>query len=149
MRSAIFHYSAFVGVAALVLSPALGPVQKDDFPLSPFAMFSDDKDAKTTITQAIGLRADRSELVLGPRTLGTDEVLQAKETLLRVPRSPRKAQQDFCRELDERLAKDDDFASLTELEVRTVTYETLAYFANPAAPPLKKTVHVRCKVTRP
>jgi hypothetical protein len=149
MRTAIFHYVAFVAVAALVLSPTLGPVQKDDFPLSPFAMFSDDKDANTTITQAIGLRADGSELVLGPRTLGTDEVLQAKETLARVPRSPRKAQQDFCRELAAKLATQADFASLTQLEVRTVTYETLAYFKNPVAPPKKKTVHVRCEVSRP
>jgi hypothetical protein len=149
MRSAIVHYIAFVAVAALVLSPVLGPVNKDDFPLSPFAMFADDKDAKTTITQAIGLRADKSELILGPSTLGTDEVLQAKETLARVPRSPKKAREEFCRNFAAKLAKDEDFASLTELEVRTVTYETLAYFANPTAPPLKKTVHVRCGVTRP
>lgn len=149
MRSAIAHYLAFAGVAAAVLSPVLGPVQKDDFPLSPFAMFSDDKDANTIITQAIGLRADKSEVILGPATLGTDEVLQAKETLARVPRSPKKAQQDFCRDFAAKLAKDDDFAAIAELEVRTVTYETLAYFANPDAPPLKKTVHVRCGVTRP
>lgn len=149
MRSAIVQYLAFVGVGALVLSPVLGPVNKDDFPLSPFAMFADDKDAKTTITQAIGVRADQSELILGPSTLGTDEVLQAKETLARVPRSPRKAQQDFCRDFAAKLAKDRDFASLKQLEVRTVTYETLAYFADPTAPPIKKTVHVRCEVTRP
>jgi hypothetical protein len=149
MRSTIAHYVAFVAVAALVLSPVLGPVNKDDFPLSPFAMFADDKDAKTTITQAIGLRADKSELILGPSTLGTDEVLQAKETLARVPRSPKKARQDFCHGFAAKLAKDEDFASLTELEVRTVTYETLAYFADPTAPPIKKTVHVRCGVTRP
>jgi hypothetical protein len=149
MRWAVLHYLAFAAVTALVLSPTLGPVQKDDFPLSPFAMFADDKDAKTTITQAIGLRADASEQILGPATLGTDEVLQAKETLGRVPRSPKKAQQDFCREFAAKIAKDDAFASLTRIEVRTVTYETLAYFADPAAPPIKKTVHVRCGVTRP
>lgn len=149
MGSAALHYVAFLGVTALVCSPVLGPVNKDDFPLSPFAMFSDDKDAKTTITQAIGRRADGSELILGPKALGTDEVLQAKETLARVPRAPRKAQQDFCRELAKKIAGDGDFASVTELEVRTVTYETLAYFADPAAPPLKKSVHARCGVSRP
>ena len=111
-------------------------------------MFSDDKDAKTTITQAVGLRADRSELILGPKALGTDEVLQAKETLARVPRSPRKAQQDFCRELAAKLAREEDFASVTEIEIRTVTYETLAYFADPNAPPMRKSVHARCGVTR-
>jgi hypothetical protein len=146
---AVFHYLAFGAVTAVVLSPTLGPVQKDDFPLSPFAMFADDKDSKTTITQAVGVRADKTEQILGPATLGTDEVLQAKETLARVPRSPKKAQQEFCRDFAAKLAKDGDFDALAQIEVRTVTYETLAYFADPAAPPIRKTVHVRCGVTRP
>jgi len=143
-----FHYVAFVGVACLVLSPVLGPINRDDFPLSPFAMFADDKDVNTTITQAVGLRADGSEMVLGPKLLGTDEVLQAKETLGRVPRSSKQARAEFCAQFAAKIARDQDLVSIVKIEVRTVTYESLAYFADPKAPPKRKSVHVACKVAR-
>jgi hypothetical protein len=149
LRHRAVHYAAFAVVGLLVLSPVLGPVNRDDFPLSPFAMFADDKDANTTITQAVGVRADGTEMVLGPKLLGTDEVLQAKETLSLVPRSGKKARADFCERFAAKIAAEADLATIAKIEVRTVTYESLAYFADPKAPPLRKNVHVSCQVVRP
>lgn len=139
---------AFFLVGGLVMYPVTGSVQRDDFPLSPFAMFSENKDETTTITQAVGRRADGSEAVLGPKLLATNEVLQAKAVLERVPRSGKRSQADFCKALAGRVASDGALASIVSVEVRTVTYKSLAYFADPTAPPQRSIVHVRCNVER-
>ena len=52
-------YTLFVIAAVAVMSPARGGV-KDDFPLSPYAMFSEKKDESTTVTHAVAIGAAAS-----------------------------------------------------------------------------------------
>jgi hypothetical protein len=112
--------------------PALGPVQK-----TTFAVVSR---CSPTRTRRPPLRDHRARAVTASSCSGRARSAPMKSCRRRgalAGCARRRAQQD-CRELA-RLAND-GFASLTGSSAHR-HYETLAYFANPAAPPLKKTVH--------
>ncbi len=143
------HMIVFVLVGLVTLWPLAMPIEKDDFPFSPFAMFSDKKDAFTTVTQAAAVDREGRRQPLAPRYFGTSEVLQARATLARIARSNKKAQIEACEALAARVRADAALAGAESIEVRTVTYETLAYFEDPTIQPQRNVVHVRCAVRSP
>ncbi len=140
-------YVLFVGTAALVAYPSIPKDQRDDFPLSPYGMFSDPKDEFTTITQAVAVPEVGTERAVPPRMLGTDEVLQARATLAKASRT-KGASSALCEKVAARVAADGDFAWARRVEIRTVTYESISYFQDPPMPPVKRRVHARCEVKR-
>ncbi|NUP13270.1 MAG: hypothetical protein HOW73_45095 [Polyangiaceae bacterium] len=140
-------YLLFVIFAALELYPLAMKGEKDDFPLSPYGMFAENKDESTTITQAVAIADGAPDRPIPPRFLGTDEVLQAKATLANAARKKPSAIA-LCERIASRIAVDAEWASAANVEIRTVTYESIRYFDDPAAPPSKKRVHARCPVKR-
>lgn len=133
---------------AAVAWPLISPPKQDDFPLSPYLMFADNKDTTTTVVQAVATLPDGQERILGPRFLGTDEVLQARAILMKAKRDGKRAQMELCWRLAQGVARDASLASAEGVELRTVTYDSLLYFATDAPSPLKKTSHAHCAVKR-
>jgi hypothetical protein len=129
-------------------SPTLWPKERDDFPLSPYAMFSTRQDDTTTVTHVVAVYEDGREIPLAPRFLGTDEVLQAKVTLMRVLKRGKREQMELCWDLAKKVAADRDLSGAFAVEMRTVTYRTMDYFVDPKAALLKKNVHAHCRVDR-
>jgi len=134
-------------VALVVVSPALSAKPKDDYPLSNYPMFATNKDPKTTISQAVAIAPDQLT-VLGPRFVGTDEVLQARTTIVRAVRGKAGEAQALCAEIATRVAGKSDLAAATHVEIRTVTHDSLVYFGQGDEKPLALTTHARCPVKR-
>lgn len=138
----------FLGAGLAVLAPVLAKPGFDDFPFSPYGMFAEHKDENTTVTQAVSVVGGKASKPLPPRFLGTDEVLQARVTLLNASRS-RVESAALCKRIAERVAADPKWAAVVEgVEIRTVTYESIPYFEDPDAPPKQNRVHARCDVSR-
>jgi hypothetical protein len=145
--SRALHF-ALLGVTALVvLSPALSRTPKDDYPLSNYPMFATNKDPKTTVSQAVAI-APAGITVLGPRFVGTDEVLQARHTIARAVRAKGADIQTLCTDVAARVAANGDLASATHVEIRTVTHDSLVYFGEGDHKPAASTTHARCPVSR-
>lgn len=128
--------------------PLISPPKRDDFPLSPYLMFADNKDNTTTVVQAVATLPGGEERVLGPRFLGTDEVLQARAMLMKAKRDGKRAQTELCWRLAERVGQDATLAKADGVELRTVTYDSLTYFVTDKPEPMKKTTHAHCAVKR-
>lgn len=139
----------FIGAGLAVLAPALAKRGFDDFPFSPYGMFSENQDENTTVTQAVPIIGGKpASKALPPRFLGTDEVLQARATLMKVAGKKRDATA-LCKRIAERVAAEPKWAAVVEaVEIRTVTYESIPYFENPDIPPKQNRVHARCDVPR-
>lgn len=140
---------ALLALAAFAVAwPLISPPKRDDFPLSPYLMFADNKDNTTTVVQAVATFPGGEERILGPRFLGTDEVLQARAMLMKAKRDGKRAQTELCWRLAEHVSRDDDLAKAAGVELRTVTYDSLTYFVTDRPEPLKKTTHAHCTVKR-
>lgn len=143
--SRALHYALLAAVAFITVSPALSRAPKDDFPLSHYPMFSTNKDPKTAVSQAVAVQGDQVT-VLGPRYLGTDEVLQARATLARAVRGGGASASALCNEVAARVAKSADLEGATHVEIRTVTHDSLTYFEGDTKP-ASMTSHARCAVS--
>ena len=140
--SRALHFAVLAAVVLITLSPALSRKPKDDFPLSNYPMFSTNKDPKTVVSQAVALSGEEAT-VLGPRYLGTDEVLQARATIARAVRGG--GAPALCEEVAGRVAKASDLTATTHVEIRTVTHDSLAYFEGDTKPASVRS-HARCSV---
>lgn len=143
-----FQIALVLGTLLAMASPTLWPKPTDDFPLSPYAMFASKKDATTTVTNAVATRPDGEPIILAPRFFDTDEVLQARVTLDRTRKRGKRAVMELCWDLAKRVAADPTLADRQGVELRTVTYDTLGYFDDPAHAEKSKVVHAHCKVDR-
>jgi hypothetical protein len=140
------HYVLLAAVSLVVISPALARQPKDDYPLSSYPMFSTNKDPKTTVSQAVAL-AGEEVTVLGPRFLGTDEVLQARATIARAVRAGPQATAALCADIARRVAERGEMRAATHVEIRTVTHDSLVYFGTGDTKPAQTSSHARCPVS--
>lgn len=133
----------------LSLSPMLRPLGYDSFPFSSFPMFAHGrKDAVFTVHRAVAVLADGTQVVLPPRALGSDEVLQADTSLRHAIRRGKKASAALCKAVARRVAADPAHAEAVAVELVSERHDALAYFAGdptPLAPPKRQ---ARCKLPR-
>ena len=94
-----FQILLLSAVLLLMASPSLWPQQRDDFPFSAYAMFSTRQDERTAVTHAVAVFEGGREVPLAPRFFGTDEVLQAKVTLINTQKRGKRAQMELCWEV--------------------------------------------------
>ena len=145
----VVAYALLLGAVALTLSPLLRG-GKDEFPLSSYPMFSNPKDEAAVVDQAVLVFADRSERIVTPGQLGTDEVLQAEAILTRAVRGGKTTSARLCELVAARVASaPPDGPRPTTVEIRTVTYDSATYLHDPAAPPKKRVLRARCSVASP
>jgi hypothetical protein len=133
-----------VGLLLAVLWPILRDPPQDGFPLSNYPMFSADRrNADAEIGHVVGFSREGRHRPVPPELLGTEEIMQASQTVRVAIRGGFAA--DLCRRTAARVQADPDHADLERLEVRTDWYDALAYFAGDTKP-RRTHVHARCPV---
>lgn len=141
-----YAYGVSAGMVALMLFPLFRSPPVDSFPLSTYPMFSRGRsDATTVVERAVGVDSRGGRRPIPPRLVGSDEVLQAKATLAHSIRRGARAARALCRDIAARAARDDAFADLVTVEIRTDTFDGIAFFEGREAP-IDAKVHATCKV---
>jgi hypothetical protein len=140
--SRIYAYGLMLVLVGAVVSPAISKRPRDDYPLSTYPMFAEDRGRTATVEQAIGVLRSGERLILPPRYLGTDEVLQAKTKLEGALASGRS--DALCSEIAGRVLS--DRSDVIEVIIRTITVDTIAYFQNADAATKSERVYARCPV---
>lgn len=129
-----------VVVVAAVMAPVLGPPRADSFPISSYPMFSGRQSAEVYLPRVVGLTPTGDRVVMGPRMLGTDEIVQAFETVRVAIRGGPVLVAELCETVAGRAGGD-----VVEIAIVTDTFDAVAYFSGDKAP--RATVeHGRCDV---
>jgi hypothetical protein len=140
-----------VGVALVgaVVEPILHAEPRDGYPFSTYPMFSSRKvSAETTVSHAVAIEKGAPPRALSPRMLGTEEVLQARANVQHAIDAGPAAAKQLCVEVAARVAADAALAGIDAVEIRTDTYDAVAYLEGKTTPSTAKR-HARCAVTRP
>jgi hypothetical protein len=142
-------YGLSAVLLVLMLSPLFRRPPVDSFPLSTYPMFSfGRRDATTVVERALGVDVKGVRRPIPPRLVGSEEVLQAKATLAQSIRQGQKATRALCRDIAARVAQESAFADIVSVEIRTDTFDAVAFFEGQKDPKDSK-VHATCKAVRP
>ncbi|WP_437280905.1 hypothetical protein WME90_10205 [Sorangium sp. So ce375] len=138
------------GVTAVFLLLMLAPLFRrppvDSFPLSTYPMFSWGRhDAQTAVERAVGVDSRGGRRPIPPHLVGSEEVLQAKATLAQSIRQGARAVRALCRGIATRVAAQDGHADIVAVEIRTDTFDAVAFFEGQEAP-IDSKLHATCKV---
>lgn len=127
-----------------VLSPLLRDPPRDDFPLSSYPMFSKPPKAATArVPHVVAVSREGRHRPVGPGLVGTEEVLQAHQTIdVAIRRGEAEA---LCQRLARSVASDASFGDVEALEIRTDVFDVFSYFEGDRRP-LRTRVHGRCAV---
>lgn len=149
-RDRIFGAVVSVVLLAAVSWPALRQPPRDGFPLSTYPMFSRGrKSPRARIRHVVAIDAEGRGVVVPPRLVANEEVMQAVMTVKRAIRQGRAAQ--FCAEVAARVrmrvAADGGLEGIlpVRLEVRTDVHDAVAYFEGQTKP-TESRVHATCPV---
>jgi hypothetical protein len=139
-------------VGALLVGALLWPLThgRDGFPLSTYPMFSSERGTEAKLAHVVARRADGSASPLPPRMLGTAEIMQAAQ-IARNAAKDRGRARDLCARVAERIAGDADWSDVVAIEVRTDSYDAVAYWSEAPGSRSSTTasrVHARCDVDR-
>lgn len=117
-----------VALLVLVFSPLMSSKPHDDFPLSNYPMFSKPRNYRNTkIRHVVAFDAQGAGRPVPPRLVGTDEVMQASQTVRIAVRKG--AAPDLCESVAQRVAQaGGDWADVVRIEVRRDHYDAIAYF---------------------
>ena len=117
-----------VALILLVFTPLMRETPRDDFPLSNYPMFSKPRDYRDTkIRHVVAFDAHNNGRPVTPRLVGTEEVMQAVQTVNIAVR--RGAAPDLCESVAERVAQAGaEWADVVRIEVRLDRYDAIAYF---------------------
>lgn len=134
-------------VSTLVLGAVAWPAVhgRDSFPLSTYPMFSRPKSATAEVYHVVAHSRERRHRPVPPSLVGTDEIMQAFQTIKLAIRSDEAP--TLCNEIATRVAEDPEYADIDRLEVRIDTFDTVGYFAGDRRPRASDVVAV-CPVLR-
>jgi hypothetical protein len=119
--------------------------QVDGFPLSNYPMFSQPKPRVARIAHVIGFSSTGPDRPLPPAALGTDEIMQASQT---VRRAIERGEADrLCSSTAATIANLSQYADIERLEVRFDWYDTVAYWKGERKP-RRVEIAARCGVLR-
>lgn len=117
--------SVVVGILTL---PVLGIPSEDSFPLSSYPMFSQERSRIVEVAHAIGAWSDGTETVLGPRWLGTNEVLTARAVIANAIGEAEE------RELCEEILRRSHDRALIAVSIRIDRFDSVGYFRGDRRP---------------
>jgi hypothetical protein len=106
-------------------------------------MFSGRASSEATITHAIGILPDGSEVVLPPESFANDEVIQAHETARQAVRQGPQATLRLCERAAAWTAG--ERPDVVAVEFRTDQFDAVAYFDGDDTPRSSE-VHASCPV---
>lgn len=133
----------WVGLTAAILYPIIP--DEDGFPLSNYPMFSTPKGTTAKIYHVVGFTSDGRGFPLSPEMVGTDEIMQAYQTVKLAIRGGRA--RSLCKEAAARVAESHDFAEVTRLQVRIDVFESVRYWEGDRSTS-KTRVLAKCGVPR-
>ncbi|WP_438035652.1 hypothetical protein [Sorangium sp. So ce204] len=141
-----YAYGVTAALLLLMLAPLFRRPPVDSFPLSTYPMFSWGRhDARTAVERAVGVDSRGGRRPIPPRLVGSEEVLQAKATLAHSIRQGARAARALCRGIASRVAAEDRYADVVAVEIRTDTFDAVAFFEGQEAP-IDAKLHATCKV---
>lgn len=144
-----YPYGVSAAMLALVVWPALRTPPRDSFPLSTYPMFSHGRrDPAALVERAVAVTADGRSRPVPPRLVGSDEVLQARALIARTVAQGGAPARALCRDIAARLAPAPAFSDVVSLELRTDTFDAVAFFSG-REDPIRSKLHARCKVPSP
>jgi hypothetical protein len=150
MARAIGPHAVVLSTSVLLaaLSPLVRDRPRDDFPLSHYPMFAERRDdMHARIRHVIGRSRDGRDRPVPPDLVGTEEVMQAHQTIAVAVQRGSHTAAELCQTVAARVATAPDLADIDALEVRTDVYDVIEYFAGDRRPQ-KVRVHARCEVAR-
>ncbi len=140
-------YAISIALVGAVLSPMIGEVPKDSFPLSTFPMFSHKRPATVEIDHVVAIDDNHDVHVVPPQLVAGSEVLQTKAAIAHAVNRGKQARRKLCRDVAARLAQDDDYRRIKRVEVRRDRFNVARYFSE-SKKPLHTQVFVRCSLPR-
>lgn len=144
-RERLFGTLFSIAVMAAVAAPMV--YGKDDFPLSNYPMFSRKRDPVAKVYHVVGFSSVGNHRPLPPKAVGTDEIMQAWQTVkLAVRRRPHGAR-DLCKEVAQYASTHEEYDDLLRIEVRVDWFDTQAYWQGNRKP-VRTKVAARCPVPR-
>ena len=142
MRAELWSYVVAVVILVAVTAPLTGLATSDSFPVSDYPMFSYRRDTPVAgIAHAVGITPDGQRTTLSPAAVGTDEVIQAFETLRQAVRAGDAAVASLCEDIAGRVVSD----GYTTVEISTDTFDAIAYLGGDRTPD-SSVVHAICPV---
>lgn len=126
--------------------PALRDPPKDGFPLSTYPMFSHGrKSPRARIRHVVAIDAQGKEVMVPPKMVANDEVMQAVMTVARAVKQKRAPQ--LCGRVAAQIHERGELDGIVpvRVEVRTDVYDAVAYFEGDTRPRRSK-VHATCEV---
>ncbi|MBL4686046.1 MAG: hypothetical protein JKY37_15740 [Nannocystaceae bacterium] len=137
-------YPVVLGLAmfAAVLSPSLRSPPTDGFPLSNYPMFSRARNtAAMRIAHVVAFDEGGRGRPVAPHLLGSDEVMQARQTVRLAVRAGRGVALDLChRTVTAMRQAGGSWADAVRVEVRVDTYDAIAYFEGETRPHASRTI---------
>jgi hypothetical protein len=138
---------AYVFSAALIAAvmwPLFGDAWSDSFPFSTYPMFSGRQSSEVSIAHVVAVDAAGEAEVLPPEALGTDEVIQAFETVRQAIRQGDASVAALCADAADWAS--DRREDAVSIAVVTDTYDGVAYFDGETEPSASET-HATCEVS--
>lgn len=148
--SAVWAVVLSTVVLGLTLAPVVNNWRKppvDDFPLSYYPMFSQDRGTETELQYLVGYEADGTRRVIPCSYAGSGGMNQARKQIRSHVKSGRA--DELATKVAGKLARkrDGDLAAVTRVEVVTGLFWHREYFAG-RKDPVSETVHATAAVTR-
>ncbi len=137
-------YAFSAALIAALLWPLFGSAQADSFPFSTYPMFSGRRGAEVSIAHVVAIDAAGSAEALPPEALGTDEVIQAFETVRQAIRQGDASVAALCANAAEWARERREDA--VSIAVVTDTYDGIEYFDGASEPTASET-HAMCEVS--
>lgn len=136
-----------VGLLGLTLWPLTRHPRADGFPFSTYPMFATTRPRLQAVHHAVVRPKAGDGVAARPALLGTDEVMQAAALVRKAVAAGPVAAEQLCAHVARRVAASDDPADApaAEVEIRTDTFDAVAYFAGDRRPRASQ-VHARCRV---
>jgi hypothetical protein len=134
-------------VTVVVCWPVLAHPDRDGFPLSTYPMFSSRRTSAEPLSTVVGIDAAGGRHWLDPGLVnGTSEVVQAAAVVATDIASGTAGR--LCTDVAERVAAGSRAATLARIEVVTVRYDAVDWFAG-RRQPIDQVVHADCPVPTP
>jgi len=118
---------------------------RDSFPLSTYPMFSSPRGETARIDHVLGVAGWGQRRPLPPRLLGSDEIMQAHQTVSLAVRG--RTTRALCQRVAQATLEDPAHADIEHIEIRTDTFDTMAYWRGDRQPRMSR-VLARCEVER-
>lgn len=141
MRSRLLPLAAGLGLVGVVLSPLGWPRGRDDYPLSPYPMFTTRREREVTVRHVLALDEMGVVRPIGPDLVGNGAVIHAAATVRRAVESG--GADALCRLVAARLAAGHLAPGTREIWVATSVFDLETYFVGTRAP-LRREIHARC-----